>query len=386
MKYRKAKARINFVRFFFRIFTTLIFFVLCITLLLSLSAKFISSDISYIPSLLSLAFPFILLLFLLTTILLLWRKKFVLFFISLPLLVWATVVFDRYVHFSSLLKPHNCPKTDTTYKIMSFNVRLFDLYNWKGYHSKHQAMIDFILQEQPDIACFQEYYYQSDGKYPTTELIRKGYSSFYIHDHYSVINKHKDHFGIATISKYPIINKGIIPFEGTSNLCIYSDIMLHGDTVRVINMHLESVRFGIEDYAFISSIDKSLPDSSEIVKTKNVLNRLIKALKKRNKQAEIIAQEIKKCPYPLIVCGDFNDVPSSYTYSVIGKGLIDTYCDMSFSLGSTYNGHLPWLRIDYILHSKHFKTCHYTTHHVDLSDHFPISAIIAKVNNNAMHK
>lgn len=98
-------------------------------------------------------------------------------------------------------------------------------------------------------------------------------------------------------------------------------------------------------------------------------------------QADLIAEEIKKCPYPIILCGDFNDVPASYTYAQISKKLVDTYRNVDLNLGNTYNGNIPYLRIDYIFHSSHFKTCDFEIHRIDMSDHFPVSATLSFINN-----
>ena len=142
-------------------------------------------------------------------------------------------------------------------------------------------------------------------------------------------------------------------------------------------MHLESVRLGVEDYIFISSLEKS-PDSLELNKTKSLIKRLIKAAIERNRQAQIIAKSIEECKYPVIVCGDFNDIPASYTYSTISKNLVDTYKNFDFTLGSTYNGNIPFIRIDYIFHSPDFVSCKHTIHKVNYSDHYPVTAILYK--------
>ncbi len=375
----KYKKKSIFRRLVKSIFLSVYLFVVLLVFVALLS-KFVPAYITYIPYLLSLAFPILFIIYLVLIVFVLYRKYYVTFILTFPVFLWALFVFNRYVNFTSLLDSNKCTKDDSLLKVMSFNVRLFDLYNWKGYHKNHKLIIDFIINENPDIACFQEYYYQSDGKYPTTEPILKGLNTSYIHEYYPVINRKKEHFGIATISRFPIINKGVIEFEETSNMSIFSDIVLNSDTIRVYNLHLESVRLGNEDYAFISALENN-SDSIELQKTKNIYNRLITAIVKRNKQAEIIAEHVKSCPYPVIVCGDFNDVPASYTYSVISKGLKDSYSLIDiFSMGSTYNGNIPWIRIDYILHSPFFSSCNYVVHKINASDHFPISVFLRKEN------
>ncbi|NMC99210.1 MAG: endonuclease/exonuclease/phosphatase family protein [Bacteroidales bacterium] len=356
-----------------------VYFLLLVVLIISLSAKYIDSNTWILPSVFSLGFPFTFIVFLIFTIIALYRKYFITLLIALPFFIWGLTVFNRFLNFSSILKKENC-STNQSFKVLSFNVRLFDVYSWKTNHPNHQNILDFIVNQSPDIACFQEYYYQSDGKYITTDFLLKGLKTKNIHAYFPVVNRKSDYFGIATITRYPIVNKGEITFSGTSNMCIFTDVLINKDTVRIYNMHLESVRLGNEDYAFIANIEHK-PDDVKIEKSKSVLRRLISASKKRNIQAYTIALHIHQCPYPVIVCGDFNDTPASYTYSIISKNLIDSYSLMDKNLGSTYNGNIPFLRIDYILHSPYFNSCQYQIHRIDVSDHFPITCTLSLQTN-----
>ena len=103
---------------------------------------------------------------------------------------------------------------------------------------------------------------------------------------------------------------------------------------------------------------------------------MIIAFSIRARQARTVAAHIRRCPYPVIVCGDFNDTPLSYTYHVLGKQLQDAFAEAGFGLSNTYNGLLPSFRIDYILYSSHFKAVSYSCDRIDLSDHFPVSAVL----------
>lgn len=352
------------------------YFLLLIVLIISLSAKYIDANTWIAPTLFSLGFPYVFVIFIIFSLFALFRKYFITLLIMLPFIIWGFTVFNRYLNFSSIFKKENC-KSNQSFKVLSFNVRLFDVYSWKTNHPNHQNILNFIVGQNPDVACFQEYYYQNDGNYITTDFLLNGLKTKNIHSYFPVVNRKNDFFGIATITRFPIVNKGEITFPGTSNMCIYTDIIIQNDTVRVYNMHLESVRLGNEDYAFISSVEHK-PDSIELNKSKSVIRRLISASKKRNTQANIIAQHIRSCHYPVVVCGDFNDTPASYTYSVISKNLNDSYSLIDQYLGSTYNGNIPFLRIDYILYSNTFNSCNYQIHRIDVSDHYPVTCILNK--------
>ena len=343
-------------------------------LVVSLFSPFVNPHTFWFPAFAGLGFPYVFSGFVLMFILMLLRKYKKHIFIFLPFLIYGIIIACRFYHpgFFNTKTPEN-----GTIKILSYNVRLFDLYSWKSNHANRNKIFTFLAQENADILCFQEYYYQKDGKFPTTDTLVKFLSANNVHASFPTINKDNCFFGIATFSKYPIVNKGEITFKGTANLCIYTDILLFGDTVRIYNNHLESVRLGEEDYQLIDKLDFNV-DSSEVKDTKHIMRRLKRAFVKRSVQVDKISAHIASCPFPVIVCGDFNDTPVSYAYHCMSRGLKDSYYEAGKGIGSTYNGKLPWLRIDFIFHSPKFKAYDYRIPHVDLSDHFPVVCMIGK--------
>ena len=345
-----------------------------ILLVISFLSLVLSPKIIWIPAFLGLGFPYIFFIFLIFYTLLLLRGKKKLILIFLPFLLYGVYLSNRFYHpgfFNS-----SAPETGTV-KVLSYNVRLFDLYNWKGNHKNKKHIFNFLAKEKADIVCFQEYYYQNDGKFETTNALKKLLPSKNVHQVFSVINKERYYFGIATFSKYPIVNTGKVTLEGTTNMCIFTDVLIWDDTVRIYNNHLESIRLGYEDYKFIDKIDLDV-NKTEVDDTKNILRRLKRAYGKRATQADEISKHIADCPYPVIVCGDFNDTPVSYSYQTISKGLKDSYCEAGKGFGKTYNGKLPMLRIDYIFHSKNLKAYDFRIPDVDLSDHFPVVCHLGK--------
>jgi endonuclease/exonuclease/phosphatase (EEP) superfamily protein YafD len=103
---------------------------------------------------------------------------------------------------------------------------------------------------------------------------------------------------------------------------------------------------------------------------------MIIAFSIRARQARTVSTHIRKCPYPVILCGDFNDTPNSYIYHLFGKQLNDSFTQAGFGISNTYNGFIPLFRIDYILYSNRFNAIYYSRGSVDLSDHFPIVAVL----------
>lgn len=273
--------------------------------------------------------------------------------------------------------PFSKTETPAGTKLMSYNVHLFDAYDWRNPGVVRNEMYRFLQQEQPDIFTFQEFYYDATGIFKTRDTLQQMFGMPYCADYYSDTVKSLYFFGIATISRYPIINKEVTTFPGTQNLFIATDIVLPWDTVRVINCHLQSIRFSADDYRTINDRRGAMDN---ILKIKGVLGKIHRAGAKRALQAETLVRYALKSPHPVIVCGDFNDPPLSYTYQHIrnGLGLTDAFMESGSGFGGTYNGPLPSYRIDYILHTGTIASSNFEVHRIPCSDHFPVSCYLRK--------
>lgn len=272
-------------------------------------------------------------------------------------------------------EPVRDPVSNFPLKVMSFNARLFDLYNWFHNNETRGNIFEFLREESPDITCFQEYY-SSDRKlagFNNNEAVPVVLNTPYSHIEYTVTLRDSDHWGIAIFSKYPIVHRDAVHFEKRGgNIFIYADIKVNSDTIRVFNTHLESIRFRNEDYRYLENLKNDV-DQDEMAGGIKILKRLKRAYAKRARQVDILKNEIDKSPYPVVVCGDFNDTPSSYTYHRISYGLKDSFRESGKGFGKTYAGLFPSFRIDYILHSESLFSSHYQTHRKKISDHYPIT-------------
>jgi endonuclease/exonuclease/phosphatase family metal-dependent hydrolase len=184
------------------------------------------------------------------------------------------------------------------------------------------------------------------------------------------------HFGIIIFSKYPIVNKRTVSYypHDYNSIFQYADIVKNKDTIRVFNVHLQSLKFSRSNLHYIDS--PSLKTEADLEKTKNVIGKLKTGFLKRHTQADRIRAEIDKSPYPVIICGDFNDVPNSYASMTIGNGLKNAFVEKGYGLGRTFSGIAPTLRIDNIFTDKTFSIQQFTRINKRLSDHFPIIADI----------
>ena len=356
--------------------------VFAVFLILSFLSPHLSPEKIWIPAFLGLAYPYILLVnvFFLFGWIFLKRKELVISLLAI-ILGWGT--FTDYLsirpfrlmkkgHYTNMVREQR--KADPQLKFVSFNVRAFNHYPRGHNPSPRTEILTFIRDEDPDVLCIQEFYSINRAGFRESDVLRKLENMPYRHIGYTASNRSHG-YGIATFSHYPIIRTGSIPLEGRSSICVFSDLLLDQDTFRVYNLHLQSVNLDSEQYQILDSI-KFRYDDQQIEEIKDISFRLRDAFIKRAAQADIIAAHIADCPHPVIICGDFNDTPVSYTYRTIGNGLQDAFSESGWGLGRTYNGKFPSFRIDYILHSESIDALFFSREKVMLSDHFPIIAYL----------
>lgn len=264
-------------------------------------------------------------------------------------------------------------------KLMSWNVRLFDLYNWSHNQRTRDSIFTILQREDADILCLQEFFHSSNKRFfRTKDDLMKNFRYRAVHDSYSAKARYDQHFGIATFSVHPIVAKGSIPFpENPANQCIWSDIAIGDDTVRVYNAHLASYHFGDADYRFIADLDTDT--DSETLKRGGlrILRLLRRGMRLRADEVERIAEHMATSPHPVIYCGDMNDVPMSYSYSTLRGAKRDAFRESGRGTGGTYIGKLPSLRIDHVLHDPALESWGFTTLPEELSDHRAVVCHIA---------
>ncbi|PSR03237.1 MAG: hypothetical protein BRD50_06195 [Bacteroidetes bacterium SW_11_45_7] len=262
-------------------------------------------------------------------------------------------------------------------EVMSYNVRNFDLYNWSNNMESRNNMMNVFSREQPDVLCLQEFYTEDDGEFPNLDRISNEYNYPY-HDFRKTYSaRGTDHWGIATFSKHPIVNRGKVDYENSRHhLAVYSDIVIDGDTIRVYNTHLQSNHFGEQDHRFMEkfTVDQ---DATDVRSFWSIFTKLIRGHQKRKGQVWRLRRSMDKSPHPLILCGDFNDTPISFTYQYLARGFNDPFRIAGTGFGQTFRGPLPLLRIDYILVSTKFAVKDYSILPDDYSDHYPVRCRIA---------
>lgn len=212
-------------------------------------------------------------------------------------------------------------------KLISWNSDNFQL----SLDTLHKAAT-FINSQDPDILCLQERPHTNLVAY---DSIKKNFPTLL----YKATNgREDDNLNIAIFSKYPLQNIKTWYFTKTYNKMIQADICKDKDTIRLYNVHLQTTGHG---------------------------ENLIYNCKQRYKQSNLLKAEVKKSPYPVIICGDFNDIPISYTI----LNLYSVLTDQSIALTGSYQGLGGIFKIDYVLTSKDWKKKSYHLFKNTWSDH-----------------
>ncbi len=346
--------------------------IFALSLLIAYLAVHINPEDFAFPAFFGLAYPYLLLINLIIAII--WAML-----LRWEAVISVVIIAMGFTHFSNYIKlgKPNGDKTNT-FKVMSYNLRLFNYFESKKSISSETKVVEYIKTQKPDILCMQEFYVM--GNPADKEIsVKKALGGKY-YSHMKVIGSGKNRFyGIVTYSRYPIIKKGDIVHPGSSSLSIYTDIIIGRDTFRIYNNHLQSFRLKKMERSFIEEL--TLPDDKETLsEVKSLGVSLKKGFVKRALQAQIVKDHINRSPYPVIVVGDFNDTPVSYAYRKIRKGLNDSFVNSGYGAGFTYKGNYPPNRIDYILYDKSLMSTSFEIKKVKYSDHYPIIAWLRKRN------
>ncbi len=344
---------------FFRNILLIVNQVAVAALLGSYIARYIPPDKWWSPSILGLLYPYLLAVNLLFIILwLILKPRYLLYSLLVILIGWGT--FSRFLQLSG-------NTSDTAdISVVSYNVKNFTGKGSNPSHELAEIIKGFLKENEPDIICLQEVKLRTNKVF-NLEATKSELPNI---RHYQYARSGST-MGSVTMTSYPIVKMEEIRFKKSGNIAICTDIVIRKDTVRIFNVHLQSYRIDPDHYQVIDS--PGISHRKEFREYRELALKYKNAMEKRAVQARLIRRKIEESPYPVIVCGDFNDTPSSYAYLKTKGKLKDAFVASGKGIGQTYVGKLPSFRIDYVLHSHHFKSYNFTIHNIPYSDHLPIS-------------
>jgi len=350
------------------VYTILILNIIAlVAIAISSLSVYISPGEFWIPALFGMAYPYLVIVNVIFIILWLFVKP------KFALLSLAAILLG-YSNMSNYMQVTGKKTKEKGVRITSYNVKYF--MGAQAYPNKENAdhIINFLRKNEADIICLQEVKLNKrqifdikDTKLPMVNHLQLAHNS--------------NEGGSLTMTRFPIIDMGEIRFKNSGNMIIYSDIVINdADTVRLYNCHLQSYRLKNNEINSIDSINFENHSKSK----QKILELSIKfkeALIKRAEQAATLREHINGSPYPVIVCGDFNDTPVSFAYHTVKGDLEDSFTESGVGTANTYNGKLPSFRIDYILYSPKFTSYNFEVSSLDHSDHFPISCDLFPAEN-----
>lgn len=309
-------------------------------------------------SVLTLILPLFLILNALFFIYWLLQLKRQLILSGIILLLGITFI-NKFYKFSS----NEIEKEEKDFTVMSYNVRLFNLFEWINDDAIGNNILTFINENNPDILCIQEY-------------SENAHVDLRVYKHKAVFMEGKNiKTGQAIFSKFPIINQGNLQIKDVGNNITFADIKKGKDTIRVYNIHLQSIKISPD----VNEISENVETINQ-KKSQQVFGRIRDAFKKQEQQAELLVNHKKECHYPIIIAGDMNNSAFSYVYRSIKGNLNDSFEEAGKGFGQTYNFKYYPARIDYIFADKRMKVKSFKSFsEFENSDHFPVMARLSFV-------
>jgi endonuclease/exonuclease/phosphatase family metal-dependent hydrolase len=335
-----------------------------LSLLISYLSVYFPPDKWWFPSLFGLAYPFILagnLLFILFWLLL--KPKYLLISLISVLIGWGYVL--RYIQLSG----EKIENGDV--KVVSYNVQHFYCDGDNKQKENAEKIVAFLDEQDADIICLQEVRLRKNSIFNLEKTVK----SLSTINHYQYARSSTT-YGSVTMTRFPIINMSEIRFDNSRNITIYTDVLIQKDTVRIFNVHLQSYQIDPSRYSIIES--PGITEEEDLQDLREIGFKFKKAFQLRAGQVREIKKYIDQSPYHVIVCGDFNDTPASFSYRKLRGNLKDAFVTSGHGIGRTYVGKLPSFRIDYIFYSEGFQSFNFQTYDFRMSDHLPISCELIK--------
>ena len=265
-------------------------------------------------------------------------------------------------------------------KIITYNTQLFGLYQNESsvdiVNTEYMPAMDSFLQvlkkENADVVCLQEVYAKAGGLKALALFLKA--EGGYDHSQTYTLSERRP-YGMIVLSKYAIKRWKPLPLgSNTGNMAMWFDIeipseytFLRNAQIRIYNLHLQSFRFAKKDFEVMQKQKEQ--KEIDLEGSKGIISRLRLGYQRRAQQVGIVKQSVLNCDLPKVICGDFNDIPVSYTYRQLSAGMRDAFVEAGRGLETTYKGSMPSFRIDYVLFDNPMRALNYKSINEVPSDH-----------------
>lgn len=303
------------------------------------------------------------------------------FFVSAVVLVVGFGSIGRYHRLNILKNDKEVTKEQSDFVVVSYNVKTFSAVEELSVREEADSIAHWIASRKANLVFLQEVYFSS---HMSLDCFRNSVAKY----RYSFFeNTDMDDpdpetgSGLMVMSSFPIIDHGIACSDGDRVCSVWADLKVDRDTVRVFNLHLHSTGVAPDGGGALLAV-KIVDDTLSGRKISKIVERVSQNFSHRATEVEQITRMIKESKYPVLVCGDMNDVPTSYTYNQIrSDGLQDAFVERGRGAGYTFRGLRNLFRIDYILSSdSYFEVKEYDSPDLPYSDHNPV---VARLGVNA---
>lgn len=265
-------------------------------------------------------------------------------------------------------------------KVITYNAQLFGLYQNESsldivnteYMPAMDSFLRVLIAENADVVCLQEVYAKAGGLKALARFL-KAEGGFDYSQTYTLSDRRP--YGMIVLSKYLIKRwKPLSLGANTGNMAMWVDIeipseykFLRNARIRIYNLHLQSFRFAKKDYEVMQK--QTQQKEIDMEGSKGIITRLRLGYQRRAQQVGIVKQSVLDCDFPKVICGDFNDIPVSYSYRQLSAGMRDAFVEAGRGLETTYKGSMPSFRIDYLLFDNPMRAVSYRSIKEVPSDH-----------------
>ena len=348
--------------------------LLAIVYLLACLAPYLNPVKWWFISWLGLILPFLLTLLLLSIFFwVFFRMKYAVLLLLILLVGWKNIGVFYAFH---IQRKFNYEKDPKALRIVTWNVaRFIEIRKNNNAGSQTRLkMMNLLKQQNADILCLQEFHTAAkDDYYDNIRFIQKQLNYPYYYFSFDEDGS-KLYYSSVIFSRLPMFDTGIViyPKPTLPEALLHADVKFNDDTITIFTTHLQSVQFKKKDYQRIDEI-KNYQDSL-MLNSKTILSKIKRSITYRSVQADLIRKQLEQNKHPVIFCGDFNDVPNSYTYFTIRGNMQDAFLQKGSGIGRTFASLSPTLRIDYILAAKEFAIDQFNRVEKNYSDHYMLVA------------
>ncbi|RAI98762.1 endonuclease/exonuclease/phosphatase family metal-dependent hydrolase [Chitinophaga skermanii] len=293
------------------------------------------------------------------------------YFISLVGILVTAQAFFQTVAFHPFSKAP-VEKDPHTIKVASFNCSSLGLKDYQDNPIIRTRVYEALHDIDADVLCLQEFYTNDDPeRLHNLDSIMQRCGYTYAYQTKDLTRWNTWHFGLAVLSKYPIIDTARIDFNSgpeTENL-LKANIVVANDTITIFNTHLKSYQFNARDYSVVKK--------QNVHGSRGLASKMKATFAIRAGQAEIVSNAIREAEHPVIVFGDFNAIPLAYSYKTIRQHLQDAFLEKGTGWGRTFSRLSPFLRIDYILVDPSMQVQSFDIFQRKGFEHYPIYSTIS---------